>query len=245
MNLKPRFPVPERILITGGPKVGKTHAYLSIAARCPDSQVYVLDSDRALGRMLMDRDLPNVKVTEVKTWEDFVENTRTVLKTTRPQDWLIVDFGSASWDAVQRWYINKKFKTAAEDHFTAFVVSGKKGNALEGDTDWVVVKRNLAAWMTLIKEANCHVLFTTKAKAIGGRDDAHLKMTYGPVGVRPDGEKTMSHDFHTLVVLGKTRTGDHFMTTVGDRGRALIEKAPLTDFALNYLMTVAGWKPGA
>jgi len=234
---------PERILITGGPKMGKTSAYISIAAKCSDAQMYVLDSDRAMRRMLSKRPLPNVHVTEVDDWVDYVENTKIVLARAKPEDWFVVDFGSGAWDAVQSWYIDKRFGKTPEDYFTAHIAAAKKGNPLEGDTDWMAIKKNHRAWMNMVKKAKCNIIFTTTARAIGDRDDANMKLTYGPAGIRPEGEKSLSHDFHTLVVLKRSRLGEFQMTTVGDRERDLVENVPVRDFAVDYLLKVAGWRP--
>jgi hypothetical protein len=236
---------PERILILGGPKVGKTSAYLSIAAACPDVTMYVLDSDNAMRRMLSARPLPNVQVTPIDTWEDYVEGVRAVVAKAKPEDWLVIDFLSGAWDAVQAWYIEKRFGKTAEDYFTAHVAAAKKGNPLEGDTDWMAINKNHKAFMNMVKKAPCNVLATSTAKALGDRDDASLKSTYGLLGIRPEGQKHLSHDFHTLLVLSKTVRGEYQMTTAGDRERSVLEKAPLQDFAKDYLLRVAGWRPAA
>lgn len=236
---------PERILVTGGPKVGKTTSYLSIAARCPDDKMYVLNSDRAMRRMLANRGLSNIETRSVSAWEDYVEGVRELSAIVKPNDWIVVDFISTAWEAIQSWYIEKRFGKSSEDFFNAHAMAAKKGNPLDGDKDWSVINRNHRTFMHMLQDVKCHVLATTTAKAVGERDDPQLKSTYGFIGVRPTGQKELSHEFHTLVVLTKDRQGKHVMTTVGDRERRLIEKAPWSDFSTSYLMTVAGWRPGS
>lgn len=233
---------PERILITGGPKVGKTTAYLSIAAKV-DGRMHVLSSDRAMTRMLSTRNLPNLTSEKVSAWEDYVEGAKTFIKSATPNDWLVVDLASPAWDAIQSWYTEKRFGKTADEYFTAHAMAAKKGNPLDGDKDWSVINRNYRAFMNILLDAPCHLILTTTAKAISERDDPQIRSTYGPTGIRPAGQKEIFHDVHTLVVLTKNRTGDHLVTTVGDRERKLLEKAPWTDFSVTYLMAVAGWRP--
>ena len=196
--------------------------------------------------MLANRDLPNVTSDIVEDWTEFVEGTRAFDEKARPEDWFVIDLlGPASWEAVQTWYIDKRFGMAPEDFFLAHQLAKKKGNELDGDTDWKVINKNHRALMTLIQRMKCNVICTATAKAIGERDDPQLRSTYGAIGLRPTGQKEISHDFHTLVVLTKSRQGDWQMTTVGDRERVLGEKVPLNEFALDYLVKVAKWRPGA
>lgn len=242
-GLKPKGVARERILALGGAKVGKTSAYLSIAKKCPESTVHVLDSDFAMDRMLEGGDFPNVEVTTVDGWVDYVEGVKAVCAKAKPDDWLVIDFLSGAWDAVQTWYIDKRYGMAPEDYFTKHELANKKGNALEGDTDWGVINKNHKALMSLIKRAPCHVFATATSRTVGDRDDAGLKSTFGAVGSRPEGQKHLSHDFHTLVLFKKSRLGEFQMTTVGDRQRTLVENVPVKEFATDYLLKVAGWRP--
>ena len=257
MNLKPKGNARERILLYGGAKVGKTSAYLSIARKCPNSTIHVLDSDLAMERMVEGHsDLANVRVHDVDTWTDYVESAKTAVAAmptytidtpngpkTVSDDWLVVDFLSGAWDAVQTWYIDKKFGKAPEDYFTAHAIAAKKGNPLDGDKDWSVINKNHKAFMNILLRSPGHVLGTATAKALGDRDDVQLQTMFQVVGQRPEGQKGLAHAFHTIILLSKNRAGEHQMTTVGDRERRLVSNAPLSDFAMNYLVPIAGWRP--
>lgn len=234
----------ERILGFGGSKVGKSEAFLSIAKKCPDAHLYVIDTDFAIERMLEDGAVSNITYrTGVTEWAEYVEAVREFSKQMGRDDWLVIDFMSDAWDAVQTFYIDKRFGKSAEDYFLAHALANKKGNPLDGDKDWSVINKLYFAWVTEVLKAPGHVYATATARATGDRDSAEQKSTFGMLGSRPEGQKKLAHDFHTLAYFSKDRAGKHLLTTVGDRKRRLLDRVPCADFATTYLMAVAGWRP--
>jgi hypothetical protein len=247
MGLVSKSKARERILLYGGAKVGKTSSYLSIAKKCPESTIYVLDSDYAIDRMLEGGDYTNVDARPIDEWPDYVNGVRDITKKMKPDDWLVIDFMSTAWDAVQAYYVEKRYGKEIEDYFLEFRV--KKGNAksneLEGDTDWKVINKLYNAFALEVKKAPGHVLATATARSVGDRDTSEQKSTFGVVGVRPEGQKKIAYDFHTILFVSKDRTGNRLVTTAGERERKWLDKAPLNDFATDYLLKVGGWRPSA
>lgn len=244
MSLAPKSPVKERILATGGPGSGKTSAWLSIAKKNPDSHFYVIDSDFAVDRMLDGKSLTNVTHDVATEWTEFVELTRKYQKAMKPNDWLVIDFISPAWNAVQAWYVEQVFGKDIDAYFVDRR-KAKAKNDLEGDTDWKVINKAYGAWATMLLKTPGHLFATAPVKAVGDRDDAATKQLYALHGVKPEGQKMLSHQFHTVLMLSRARGGEFQMSTVKDRERREVNKAEVKDFALSYLLSVAGWRPVA
>lgn len=246
-NLHPKGATRERILAFGPSGTGKSSAYLSIARKCPDSTFYVLDSDFAIERMLENENLPNVTHRLVTDWEGYVEGTKEFQKLMKPDDWLVIDFISTAWEAVQGYYIEQIHGKDMDSFFLEARKKKAKGNPLEGDTDWGVINKLYKAWMNiLLANTPGHIFCTAQAKAIGDRDDAAVKQTYAIVGSRPEGQKNLAHSMHTVLLMGRVRMGEYHLTTVKDRARKEVEKLAIGEtvgFAGAYLMPIAGWRP--
>lgn len=235
---------PERILAYGSEGTGKSTAYLSIAAAQPTSQFHVLNSDEALARMLYARDLPNVHVRQVETWQDYVENTKEVIASLTPADWLVIDLLDPAWAAAHAYYVEVKFKKEVPDFYMDFAVANKKGNPLQGDTDWAQINRVWFAYANMLKRCPANIFACAAEKATGERDNAETITEYGHLGAKPAGQKQVGHLFHTTLRFHrKKRTGERLLTTAKDRERRELRDVKFEDFAKAYLLPVAGWRP--
>lgn len=244
-SLHPKGTARERLLLIGGAGTGKTTAHLSIAKKVPTSKFFVLDSDFAIDRMIENENLPNVEHRLAIEWTDYVEGVKEYQAKMTTDDWLVIDFLSPAWDAVQAWYVDQIHGKDIDAYFIEARKKKTKGNPLDGDTDWGIINKAYKAFVNILLRTPGHILCTAPAKAIGERDDPQLKATFGAYGVRPEGQKHTAHVFHTILWMTKTRVGEYQMTTIKDRGRREVEKAPVADFAGSYLMAVAGWRPGS
>lgn len=242
----------ERILAIGSPGSGKTTAWLSIAfwaqATGSDAQFYVLDTDFAARHMLLSSpkygDLTNVHVYEAIEWEQYTAAIADILPKMRPQDWLVVDFMGSAWDAVQEWYVAQVFK----DDIGSFFMQARKGGgeALDGWRDWGVINRVYKQFANDVLFKCPGQLFTTAvAEAMRDTDDRAMRSVFGPHGVRPRGQKHLAHGVHTVLLLMAPKAGEVMITTVKDRERAPLNAAKLNDFAVDYLVNVAGWDLGS
>lgn len=102
--------VRERILSFGGAGMGKSFDWLFIARFSQqtgsDAVFYCLDTDMAIDRMLATEfsDLTNVRVVPVFDWEGFDSGLNDTLKAMKPNDWLIVDLLTPTWEMVQEYF---------------------------------------------------------------------------------------------------------------------------------------------
>lgn len=245
MGLVSKSNARERILVLGGPGVGKTSAWLSIAERSPDAHFYVIDTDHAVDRMIESRNLSNVTHKTAAAWEDFVSITADYSAKMRADDWLVVDFFSPGWDAVQDWYVQQVHGKNLDTYFLEARKRQAKGNPIDGDKDWPIIKRVYAKWVEALKTCPGHVYVTTPAQAVGERDDAAVRAMFGVHGVRPAGNKQTGHWPHTVLLFTKTRVGEYVVSTVKDRERRELDKATVANFVNGYLIPIAGFRPGA
>lgn len=89
------------------------------------------------------------------------------------------------------------------------------------------------------------MVLTAEAKSIGKRDlekDADAKRLYGPLGYFPSGQDTIRHAMSTTLFLDHPNMGEWRLTTIKDRQREEQDKLSVGEFAIDYLMAVAGWQ---
>lgn len=251
MTFAPKTPVRERILLIGTAGSGKSTAVLDVALRIPEIPVYVVDTEKggAWDRMNPGGEIPNIHSTSATTFPD----VRSALKFGPPttDSWLVVDMlGPNVWDLVQEYYTEITKGKDIEDYFLDFAKRGKKGNPFEGDTDWVAIKKLYNGVLGDILNFPGHVLCTAGVKALGERDDKDVRATFGHLGVRPEGEKHLPHNFSTILYFQEKSRGEYVFTTVRERNgrvgaqRPYVERVPWSDFSKQYLWEIAGWRPG-
>ncbi|MCL6558021.1 MAG: hypothetical protein K6U74_04315, partial [Firmicutes bacterium] len=113
----------ERILLFGGPGVGKSRSWLTIAWRAQKSgskaRFYCLDTDCAIDRMIDEgfSDLTNVEVLNVFEWTEYEEGLRKFLKAVTPEDWIVCDMIDMAWEAVQAHFADEIFNKDIGQYF--------------------------------------------------------------------------------------------------------------------------------
>ena len=245
----------ERILSTAGSGLGKSYDWLMIAklhhqTRSP-AKFTVVDTDNAIDRMLEAEfaglnvtDGGNVTVVNSYDWVTASGTIKATSKTMGADDWLIVDLLNPTWDQVQEYFTEQVFGEDIDNYFLAARASqgksGGSGSAFEGRTDWPVINKLYKGMMNSILQARGHVYAATVADAIQDTTEKEIKAIYGPHGIKPRGQKHTPHFFHTCLVKGMV--GDsRRLITAKDRGRAYLQGAEVNNFALDYLVNVAGW----
>lgn len=239
----------ERILVYGPWGSGKTTGWLNIALWAQrtgsPSRFYALDSDNALEAMLDGPTygpLTNVEHRAIWEWPEFVEATNRYATVMSPDDWLIVDFATHAWDAVQEWYVNQMFKSDMADYFLEMRKLGKGDKALDGWKDYSVINMHYKRWMNaILHTAPGHKYLTAQVDKIGDKDDQSTRAQYSAVGLKPKGQKALGHVPHTVLLAQSLRPGEVYMTTVKDREREPFEGLRVTEFAIDYLVQRAGW----
>lgn len=244
----------ERILAMGGMGSGKTSGWLSIAywsqKTKSDAHFYVIDSDAAAERMLIGekyKDLTNVTVYNAFNWVDIKAAVNEVMTKVRSQDWIVVDFMGPLWNAVQEWYVQEIF--GAEDmgdYFMEIRKARSKGSTakeLEGWKDYGVINPNYKKIMNrLVHESPAHLYLTATVTGLRETDDKGLKAIFQAFGVRPEGQKHMAFQVHTVLLFQMMRQGEWYLNSVKDRERELLSGEQINDFTRDYLVKVAGWK---
>lgn len=245
----------ERILNFGPAGSGKSHAVLTIARRCPTSMFYVLDNDNAYPRLL-DTDFVdvrargNVQVQPVWEWDDSLAYFEKVSRGCRPDDWVVFDIFGDTWKQVQDWYAMQVHGQDLGDYFLQVrkgLADGEKTlGGFSGFTDWAVVNPQFNKLVKALLRCNGHLYCTAAIDkmVVGDDTDAANRALYTN-GYKPVGQKHIGHKFQTLLMSGKGRGsgGSNWtLTTVKDRGRVEVDRMPWTDFAVEYLVNVAGWR---
>lgn len=251
----------ERILLFGPAGSGKSTAAATIASLAQktksDARFHVIDTDLAWDRMLFEgyQDLSNVDVHVALDWPEYRESLAKIRSVAKPQDWVVVDLVSNAWETVQSYFTEQVFDRDIGDYFLQVrkeLKAGKKSlEAFSGWVDWSVINAMYKTWANdLLFKTRANVLCTAKmAKVYAEQDDKATRMLFGPHGVKPEGQKALAYQFHTVLLTGEQKIGagdeavsQWTLTTVKDRERERLTKTPVRNFALDYLKRVGGWK---
>lgn len=256
MALTPPYPLQERILVIGLYGSGKTRAWLEIARLAQksgsDARFYCIDTDDGTMRLLYTefRDLQNVEVRRVLEWEEYVAAAGEFAARVRPLvDWLVVDMIDLSWDEAQNEFVEEvhgkdlasyllEVRRAMEEDSTLYA------SGFSGTSDWPVIKALYRQFIqTVLFRHRGHVFACAPVEKLDydRETDKVARLLFGSHGVKPRGEKRLGHQFHTVLWLNQPTVGDFRLTTIKDRGRPSLDAARLSNFALQYLVQVAGW----
>lgn len=253
LKLESAFRFPERILLFGGGGAGKTHAALSIASRVARGHIHILDCDvsGAYDRAIA-VDHPDVEsratITRCSDWADYIGALETAVRDGDPEhDWIIVDPHSVSWDWVQDHILGLLYG----DDLVGELIQLKKDYADDAKgyhaaksnmMNWDLVKKEYNRAFAALQRWNGHVVLVCEAKELYAREDEQTKSLYGPLGVKPAGNARNRHVTSTTLYLDHPSRDRWRVTTVKDRNREELDKVVVDDFAMDYLMGVAGWR---
>lgn len=254
MSLHSPYRARERILLIGAPGSGKSTAHLNIARFHQSTRSLavfrIMDTDAAINRMLDSgySSLTNVEVYPTYDWSDYLNNTKKILSISKPDDFIVVDMISSAWEAVQEYFTNEIFQKGIGDYFLearkSVTSKDKNLQAFDGWRDWVVINGLYRDWINpLIFRSRSHVIGVAKADSINQdkERDKQTRMTFGPYGVKPVGQKHLGFQFHTLLILMESTPNDYTITTVKDRERPKLIGESYNSFANTYLIKIAGW----
>lgn len=261
---------PERLFMFGGPGAGKTFAGLTVARMLmrtkSDVRFWIIDTDRAIGRMLEDPAFEGVgryvKDTyfTARRWEDSRKAVDKITDKVSRGDWIMVDFFSKLWTQVQNYFIRAIYETTpdryAEDIRKGLARGDKeakkkqRGGGFEGFMDWPYINKIYGEPVDALIWSDANIFYTAEAGRIGDDDPKEVKELYGDLGVKPTGQKLAGHQAQTIILGRKGRKG-RTIQCVKDRSREHVwaEEAgededlilPWRDLAKDYLMDVAGW----
>jgi len=235
---------PDRVLLYGASKVGKTHAVASMMEVMlkanPETNFYVIVTDagflktvkrywklRKLDISTLKKQLNYYPILDINEMFSVIKDIKSVAK---KSDWIIVDVMSDFWELAQ-----DKFIDSCSDGITGIadlIVEASRDTSKFGilsGFQWGYCKRldNSISYYFVIN-APCNVIATASEKdidvvsAIAGEDatEQSLGSMYGSfktVGFRPAGQKHLSYKFDDIVFLGKLGTGKRFFSIIGSR----------------------------
>jgi hypothetical protein len=244
----------ERILAFGPAGTGKSTAGASIAALAQktgsDARFHVVDTDLAWDRMLAEGypGLANVDVHVALEWPEYREALAKIRSIVRPQDWVVVDLISNAWETVQSYFTEQVFDQDVGDYFLQvrkeMKAGSKKLETFSGWVDWSVINSLYKSWAhDLLFKTRANVLCMARMAKVSDAEDKATRVLFGPHGVKPEGQKALAYQFHSVLLMGQPRAGEWTMTTVKDRERPQLDKAPVRSFAVDYLVRVGRWRP--
>lgn len=249
------WPFGERLLAFGGGGAGKTTAILSIARHLKQGVMHVLDADdsspyqRALATDYADcADRVNV-IRVANDWDKWTAAFAKMLKAARSDhDWIVPDSISGSYDSVQNYASEAVHGHDLATHMLQLkqqFPNDPKGyqKALSNSMNWPWVKKEYQqrVWGPLA-EWQGHVFMTAEAKSVSKDADAEEKMIYGPIGYKPNGQGRINHVMSTNLFFAHPAHGRWEFTTVKDRNREEVDRRTYTEFAIDYLVGIAGWE---
>lgn len=251
MSFGPPYNLRERILVFGGTGSGKSRTGLSIARKVIESGArwYCLDTDDGIERLLA-TEFQGLDITlrHAHRWPAYVDALEDFAGKLKPGDWLHIDLIDYAWGAVQGHFTHEVYGKGAGDFFLDLRKSADSPKDAQKkvaqEQMWPIVNKLYKDWINpIIYELPCHVYACATATTVDDRHDDKAVLKLYPSGVRPAGQKHLSHQFHTIVQLsGNQDKGEWFATTIKDRGRESMRDERVVNFPAQYLMKRAGWR---
>jgi len=245
---------PERILTYGPAGSGKTTGWLNIAKFShltgSDSRFHVIDTDFAVSRMLSGYSLDNITLYPAMDWPDYTSALATIRRTAVQGDWVIVDFISNAWYAVQEYFTEQVFHKDMSEYFLTVRKEMEKKTknlaAFDGWVDWQVINSLYKKWANdLLYRGKYHLYCTAKADTLSSdrqpTEDAQTRTLFARYQIKPIGQKDLPFQFHTLLLTNRNREGAYTLTAVKDRERPELSGTPVQNFTTDYLVKVGGW----
>jgi hypothetical protein len=257
------YPFPESIGIFGEQGSGKTRVPFSWADHCPEIHFHVLDLDvrKSYQRMLY-LGFPHLKdqftIHEPGTWAEFCELMDQLEQFGQTLDavealnhCLVIDTCTWVWEAAQAGYSQHVHGKGVEEYSmelrrsTATAKEFAAAKSEDGFWQDVTTLHRVQFYDRLTRWPG-HLILTAEAEAPSRQfaqnaqsDEDKAMVTYG---YKPRAQKRYPYIPKTLLLLQKTGRAEWQMTTIKDMEREQLERAPLEDFAEDYLMGVAGWQ---
>lgn len=257
MKLQTKNRSRERLLVYGGEGAGKTYDWFSILNSTPDDVTfYVIDTDQTVLPFIESEEFSHlgdrIEFYEPFAWDDAMEMVEKYVENMGEDDWFVIDMLPWFWGAVQDYFTDRVFGRDSDEmwlaHREAVEDADGKGSAnpFDGMKDWTVIKKLYRKLTMSVVRAPGHVFLAAGEKELIEHFESSATMKrYEGVGAKPAGEKNSGHIVRTVLRKYKTGTRDvkYRMTTVKDRQREDQQGVEVTDFARDYLLKVAGWRP--
>lgn len=272
IEIKSPYRFQERITAFGYEGAGKSSLILNILKYQLDAHGWIIDLDYSFAYdRLIQMEYPEVEdrahVFGIdQEWGEFVETFEKILTDGDPKrgDWLCIDPTTATWTMVQSFFVGTVYDEDLGEHLVGLKkkqqeakeaaktereeIDAKKqfGRDQVEDMSWPVINKLYQDnFYSLLHKWRGNFILVCEAEALRKDATDKEKEMYGWLGHKPRGQKTLPYVAATNIYLEHVKVGkEHVwkMTTTKDRGRAMLEKEPFEDFALDYLVDVAGWE---
>lgn len=248
----------EKILLIAAGKHGKTSCWLSIAWWAFKSgdqrRFFVIDTDQAVLDVMNEpkfagmlaEDGGNVHIYDCLDWTDYEEAGQKIQAQAVKGDWIVVDFVSHAWPAVQDDFIRS---TAGKSRNKQMAEAGKAGltgwDMYKNDYNWQAINGNYFEWINgLLLRSRAHIFLTAEQEEVrqssNMTEDAksHLR-EFG--AWKSVGQKKLPYQCRSYLRLQRLARG-RVLHTLGDRAREELNGASMEpDFFSSYLKSIAGW----
>lgn len=179
-------------------------------------------------------------------WAAYIPQIQAWRAIATKDDWLVVDSSTPTWSAVASWYADEMWGKDRAAHMLKLkkeARSDKEFNkTLSESMNYTIINAEYFKLYAQLARWPGHVYMTAEQDTIREEDDKSTRDTFGPIGYKPKGQKSIGHRVSTVLWVNRDRSGQWLMSTMKDRGREYMAKVATTDFAADYLQTVAGWK---
>jgi len=256
--LRSPHPFPERLLLFGGGGAGKTEALLQVARHIGVGHMYVYENDisfawdRALATTFTDVDERGV--VELHRADNEWNNTLEIVAKITAQadedagDWVVLDSMTPTWEQCRSWYLQQVYGEDAAGYLINLKSAhgddmGAYSKALSESMNYDIINKEYNRLYHLLFKWRGNLAITAEAQQLGGREDAESTMIFGHLGVKPGGQKRLHHVASTSLLFMHSARATWKMSTAKDRNRVDMENEIVDDFAIDYLVPVAGWKP--
>lgn len=248
----------EKIVLMAAGKHGKTSCWVSIAFWAHKSgdtrKFYVIDTDQAVLDVLNEpkyagmlaEDGGNIHIYDVLDWTDYEEAGQKILAQAVKGDWIVVDFVSHAWPAVQDDFIRS---TAGKSRNKLMAEAGKAGltgwDMYKNDYNWQAINGNYFEWINgILLRSRAHVFLTAEQEQIpeGSKTTPDAKAHVQEFGAyKAVGQKKLPYQCRSYLRLQRLARG-RVLYTLGDRARTELNGESMEpDFFTSYLRNIAGW----
>ena len=254
-GLHPQNPRRERILVMGPPGAGKSTTWKDIAEwydrTGAQGTMYVADSDGAWeGQRPTDGHLDGrVKATDVYDFPSIVGVVEEATTNFQSGDFLVIDMIDKAWSYAQSHYYEQVYGKELDQ----FWLEAKKDGVNPGGewgSNWTVINKLHQSLMLKLQRYPGHLIACAPVAEVrqpdrqgAGGDRKEILHLFGKFGVKPQGQKDLPYNFHTVLFLQDVPRLGYTYTSIKDRDRELVSGEPLASFVKSYLIAKAGWLP--
>jgi hypothetical protein len=260
MKPSPNAIVPEHILLFGLYGSGKTNSWVTWAKMQRETgtpgHFYVIGTEwGSMGRQWesdpsMEENCTYIDVDDWYTLTDATDKFLGALANPENghRDVFVLEGGDKPWYWVQLLYDKLHGEPAVPVPRDPFAM--EKGVS-EVARDWVKINGVYRSWINPILRSHAHVVICTPQDAVRmpnpqkpkeWHDSPDIVEQYSRVGFRPSGQKELGHHLHTVLWMRSPGFARWTMTTVDDHTRQQVDNQPISNFAMDYLVKIAGWE---